>query len=100
MKLRTLTTAACVAALALSAAACGTIPKPTPEPISVTVKSLADAGCTFNFNFGVGGATGQLGGGAHIENNVSGGCNPALVHAPTVGAAIGKAMAPSTPSTP
>jgi hypothetical protein len=78
--MKTLTIAA-VAALALSG--CNAIPKPTPEPLSVTLKAVADAakeaGCTVNFSLGFGGATGQLGGGAHLENTLSGGCDPAKV---------------------
>lgn len=73
--------AALVAAASVSG--CGAIPKPTPEPLSVTVNALAaaarEAGCTINFSLGVGGATGQLGGGFHAENTLSGGCDPTKV---------------------
>lgn len=64
------------AALALSGCASLSGSKPTPEPLSVTIKALANAGCTIQYNIDVGGATGQLGGGFHANNIISGGCDP------------------------
>lgn len=69
-----------LAAASVAVSGCAGIPKPTPEPLSVTVKAISEAareaGCTINFSLGAGGATGQLGGSAHAENSLSGGCDP------------------------
>lgn len=73
-------------ALALSGCAGLSVAKPVPEPLSVTFKAMADAGCTIQFNIDVGGATGQLGGGFHANNIISGGCDPSKAAKPLIAA--------------
>ncbi|HET6971294.1 MAG TPA: hypothetical protein VFH92_09225 [Phenylobacterium sp.] len=80
MNFRLLAAACLVAALPLSGCATG-LARMTPEQQVNLVNAFAKAGCSGTVHVSAGGATGQLGGGAHAEVGLDGSCHPASVPA-------------------
>lgn len=73
-------------AAAVALGGCGHVSKLSPGEAVGLVQAFAAAGCKGDVHVAVGGATGQLGGGAHAEVTANGQCDPSAVKPPAAGA--------------